>query len=72
MNKQSDIDVVVELAKQDLFNIIGIKQDLEEQLSNCRYDQIWQSHILRNGYHRIACLLELNISQQFGIYKELV
>jgi predicted nucleotidyltransferase len=40
MNKQSDIDVVVELAKQDLFNIIGIKQDLEEQLSNCRYDQI--------------------------------
>ena len=29
---QSDIDVVVELEKQDLFNIIGIKQDLEEQL----------------------------------------
>lgn len=32
MSKQSDIDVVVELEKQDLFNIIGIKQDLEEQL----------------------------------------
>ena len=32
MNEQSDIDVVVELEKQDLFNIIGIKQDLEEQL----------------------------------------
>ena len=31
MQKQSDIDVVVELEKQDLFNIIGIKQDLEEQ-----------------------------------------
>jgi predicted nucleotidyltransferase len=32
MEEQSDIDVVVELEKQDLFNIIGIKQDLEEQL----------------------------------------
>lgn len=32
MRVQSDIDVVVELEKQDLFNIIGIKQDLEEQL----------------------------------------
>jgi predicted nucleotidyltransferase len=28
----SDIDVVVQLTKQDLFNIIGIKQDLEEML----------------------------------------
>jgi len=33
MNEHSDIDVVVELGKQDLFNIIGIKQDLEEQFS---------------------------------------
>ena len=33
MNEQSDIDVVVELGKQDLFNIIGIKQDLEEKFS---------------------------------------
>ncbi len=33
MNEQSDIDVVVELGKQDLFNIIGIKQDLEKQFS---------------------------------------
>ncbi len=33
MNELSDIDVVVELGKQDLFNIIGIKQDLEEQFS---------------------------------------
>ncbi len=32
MRVQSDIDVVVELEKQDLFTIIGIKQDLEEQL----------------------------------------
>lgn len=26
----SDIDIVVELSNQDLFDIIGIKQDLEE------------------------------------------
>ncbi len=32
MNEQSDIDVVVELGKQDLFNIVGIKQELEEAL----------------------------------------
>lgn len=32
MNAQSDIDVVVELDRQDLFVLIGIKQDLEEQL----------------------------------------
>ena len=29
---QSDIDIVVELKKQDLFTLIGIKQDLEEQM----------------------------------------
>lgn len=29
---KSDIDVVVKLTKQDLFEIIGIKQDLEEKL----------------------------------------
>ncbi len=28
----SDVDVVVRLSKQDLFNIIGIRQDLEETL----------------------------------------
>jgi predicted nucleotidyltransferase len=32
MNSGSDLDVVVMLEKQDLFNLIGIKQDLEEQL----------------------------------------
>ena len=32
MSTESDIDVVVLLEKQDLFNLIGIKQDLEEQL----------------------------------------
>jgi predicted nucleotidyltransferase len=37
MNEQSDIDVVVELGKPDLFYLIGIKQDLEEQL-NCSVD----------------------------------
>jgi len=31
MNDQSDIDVVVELGKPDLFYLIGIKQDLEEK-----------------------------------------
>ena len=28
----SDIDIVINLKKQDMFNIIGIKQDLEETL----------------------------------------
>ena len=32
MIEESEIDVVVELGKPDLFNLIGIKQDLEEQL----------------------------------------
>ncbi len=32
INDESDIDVVVELGKQDLFSLIGIKQELEEQL----------------------------------------
>lgn len=31
MDEQSDIDVVVELGKPDLFYLIGIKQDLEEK-----------------------------------------
>ncbi|MFC1760809.1 nucleotidyltransferase family protein [Planctomycetota bacterium] len=32
-NPASDVDVVVLLDKQDLFNIIGIKQDLQELLN---------------------------------------
>ena len=28
----SDLDIVVKLSRQDLFDIIGIKQDLEEKL----------------------------------------
>ncbi|MGD9826212.1 nucleotidyltransferase family protein [Desulfobacter sp.] len=32
MNEKSDIDIVVELGKADLFHLIGIKQELEEQL----------------------------------------
>ena len=32
MDPESDIDVVVELDRQDLFTLIGIKQDLEEEL----------------------------------------
>ncbi len=31
-NSASDVDVVVDLNKQDLFRIIGIKQDLEKIL----------------------------------------
>jgi uncharacterized protein len=30
--KDSDVDVVVKVIKQDMFNLIGIKQDLEEIL----------------------------------------
>ena len=29
---ESDVDIVIKLKKQDLFNMIGIKQDLEEIL----------------------------------------
>jgi len=32
MNDRSDIDVVVDLSKPDFFDLIGIKQALEEQL----------------------------------------
>lgn len=31
-DESSDVDVVVKLKKQDLFDMIGIKQDLEETL----------------------------------------
>ena len=31
--EKSDLDIVVKLSKQDLFDIIGIKQDLEEDLN---------------------------------------
>lgn len=31
MEENSDIDIVVNLRKQDLFDLIGIKQDLEER-----------------------------------------
>jgi len=30
MNEYSDLDIIVALQKQDLFNMIGIKQDLED------------------------------------------
>ena len=32
--EQSDVDIVVKLKKQDLFNIIGIKQELEVRLES--------------------------------------
>jgi predicted nucleotidyltransferase len=31
-HEQGDVDVIVELEKQDLFYLVGIKQHLEEQL----------------------------------------
>lgn len=31
MDEQSDVDIVVELGKPDLFYLVGIKQDLEEK-----------------------------------------
>ncbi len=37
MNQSSDIDVVVELSTPDMFMLIGIKQDLEEQF-HCHVD----------------------------------
>ncbi|OQX72154.1 MAG: nucleotidyltransferase [Bacteroidetes bacterium 4484_249] len=32
IKEESDIDIVVNLKKQDFFELIGIKQDLEERL----------------------------------------
>ena len=34
ISANSDIDIVVRLTKQDLFELIGIKQDLEEYLES--------------------------------------
>ncbi|MEW6348938.1 MAG: nucleotidyltransferase domain-containing protein [Thermodesulfobacteriota bacterium] len=39
MQEQSELDVVVELVEPDLFELIGIKQQLEEQL-HCPVDVI--------------------------------
>lgn len=38
-DENSDVDVVVELEKPDLFTLIGIKQELEERL-NCSVDVV--------------------------------
>jgi len=32
-DERSDVDIVVELERPDLFHLIGIKQDLEEELN---------------------------------------
>ena len=32
-HERSDVDIVVELERPDLFHLIGIKQDLEEKLN---------------------------------------
>lgn len=34
VHEESDIDIVVELEKPDLFNLIGIKQTIEEALGS--------------------------------------
>ena len=47
LREQSDIDVVVKLDDPDLFNLIGIKQDLEERF-HCTVDVIRY----RNGMNR--------------------
>ena len=39
LHDKSDIDVVVELENPDLFNLIGIKQDLEERF-HCSVDVV--------------------------------
>jgi hypothetical protein len=48
MTESSDIDVVVELAVPDLFMLIGIKQDLEEQL-HCPVDIVRYQEAM-NGF----------------------
>ncbi len=50
---QSDIDVVVELGNPDLFNLIGIKQELEERF-HCPVDVVRYRDKM-NGFlkHRI-------------------
>ena len=50
---QSDIDIVVELGNPDLFNLIGIKQELEERFC-CSVDVVRYRDNM-NGFlkHRI-------------------
>ena len=51
--EQSDIDVVVELEDPDLFNLIGIKQELEERF-HCPVDVIrYRDRMNRFLKHRI-------------------
>ena len=53
LKNQSDIDVVVELGNPDLFNLIGIKQELEERF-RCSVDVVRYRDKM-NGFlkHRI-------------------
>jgi len=53
LKNQSDIDVVVELENPDLFNLIGIKQELEERF-RCSVDVVRYRDKM-NGFlkHRI-------------------
>ncbi len=59
MNKQSDIDVVVELGKPDLFYLVGIKQDLEEKFHRpvdiVRY---------RDSMNAYECILKKRIDKE--------
>lgn len=59
LSGESDIDVVVELENPDLFNLIGIKQDLEELLKHpvdaVRYrekmNEVLKKHIDREAVY---------------------
>ncbi|MFH0920804.1 MAG: nucleotidyltransferase domain-containing protein [Fibrobacterota bacterium] len=48
MNDQSDIDLVVELQNPDMFNLIGIKQDVEAALH--RHVDIFRFRETMNGF----------------------
>ena len=53
LKEHSDIDVVVELQDPELFNLIGIKQDLEERF-HCPVDVIrYRKEMNRYLKHRI-------------------
>ena len=56
LKDQSDVDVVVELGNPDLFNLIGIKQDLEERL-HCSVDVV-------RYRDKMNCFLKLRIDQE--------
>ena len=65
MSEQSDIDVVVELETEDLFDLIGIKLDLEEQLS--QQVDIVSYREKKNDFHYYQRSLIFHITRLFRI-----